>query len=37
LQREEVLKLFPELASGATFPAARLSLKATEARVLLQA
>ena len=36
-QRAEILALFPELATGASFPAARLSLKAKEARVLLSA
>lgn len=37
--REEVLKLFPELAGqgGARFTAARLTLKAHEARVLMRA
>lgn len=34
-QREEVLALFPELASGASFPAARVTLKSYETQVLL--
>ncbi|WP_430463904.1 Hint domain-containing protein [Tabrizicola sp.] len=36
-QRAEILALFPELAEGAEFAAARLSLKAKEARVLIAA
>jgi hypothetical protein len=36
-QRAEVLALFPQLAWGALFPAARITLKAHEARVLLSA
>jgi Ca2+-binding RTX toxin-like protein len=36
-QREELFRLFPDLASGAAYPAARLTLKAHEARVLLRA
>ncbi|TAG25942.1 MAG: hypothetical protein EAZ40_05140 [Rhodobacterales bacterium] len=36
-QRDELLRLFPELASGAAYPAARLTLRAHEAQVLLRA
>lgn len=36
-QGAELLALFPELAEGRPYPAARLSLKAREARVLLSA
>ena len=36
-QRDEILTLFPELAQGAGMPAARRSLRAHEARVLLAA
>jgi Hint domain len=36
-QREEILALFPSLRSGHAFPAARLTLKAKEAQVLLRA
>jgi hypothetical protein len=35
--RDELLDLFPELASGGRYPAARPTLKAHEARVLLAA
>lgn len=35
-QRDEVLVLFPHLIDGAAYPSARLKLKASEARVLLQ-
>jgi hypothetical protein len=35
-QRDEVLTLFPELAQGAAYPAARLTLKSYEAKVLLE-
>ena len=35
-QRDEVLALFPHLNEGEAYPAARLKLKASEARVLLQ-
>lgn len=35
--RDEILTLFPDLTTGATYPAARLSLKAHEAKVLLAA
>ena len=35
-QRDEVLALFPHLRAGEAYPAARLKLKAGEARVLLQ-
>jgi Ca2+-binding RTX toxin-like protein len=34
--RDEVLALFPELAEGVPYPAARLTLKAHEARVLMR-
>jgi Hint domain len=36
-QREEILALFPNLRRGEAFPAARLTLKAKEAQVLLRA
>ena len=36
-QRAEILALFPELQDGQSYPAARLKLKAKEARVLLRA
>ena len=36
-QRDEILALFPELACGAAFPAARLTLKAKEALLLVRA
>ncbi len=36
-QRAEILALFPELKDGQSYPAARLKLKAREARVLLRA
>ena len=36
-QRDEILSLFPELAQGETFQSARLTLKAKEARALMQA
>jgi Ca2+-binding RTX toxin-like protein len=36
-QREELLTLFPELADGANYPAARMTLKAYEAKALLGA
>jgi hypothetical protein len=36
-QREEILALFPSLASGHSFPSARMTLKAKEAQVLLRA
>jgi serralysin len=36
-QREELFALFPELAEGSEFPAARATLKAHETRVLLAA
>ena len=35
-QRAEVEALFPELSAGASFPAARVTLKAHEVRVLLE-
>ncbi len=35
-QRGEILALFPQLATGMTYPAARLKLKAQEAQVLLR-
>ena len=35
-QRAELLMLFPELAAGSGYPAARLALRSREARVLLQ-
>jgi Ca2+-binding RTX toxin-like protein len=35
-QRGEILALFPQLAIGMTYPAARLKLKAKEAQVLLR-
>ncbi len=35
-QRQELLSLFPDLVGGAAFPAARLTLKAYEAAVLLR-
>src|SRR5690606_9759164 len=33
-QRAEILALFPQLAAGAQYPAARLSLRAFEAKAL---
>lgn len=36
-QRQEILALFPELALGQPYPAARMVLKAREAKVLLRA
>jgi hypothetical protein len=33
-QQNELLALFPDVAGGAAFPAARLTLRAHEARVL---
>jgi len=36
-QRDEMLALFPDLARGQTYPCARLSLKAHEARLLMPA
>ncbi len=36
-QRDELLRLFPELHDPETYPAARMTLKGYEARVLLQA
>ncbi|GLS87802.1 hypothetical protein GCM10010873_27760 [Cypionkella aquatica] len=36
-QRDEVLALFPELTDGGRYPAARMTLKAKEARILMAA
>ena len=35
-QRDEIIALFPELTRGVAFPAARLTLKAKEARLLIR-